>query len=422
MSELNSKRAVILIGIGDDGCVGMSSKAANAMSRCQILAGGERHLSFFPDFHGERIFLNGNIDEFIEKIAGFSQEQNVGVLASGDPMFYGIGSKLIETVGREHVEVIPQPGAMQLAFSKIGLKWDDAEWISLHGRKNNSFITVIKRMSKVVFFTDMKMTPSVIAKKMNDYGETKWSAWLCENLSGAGENIRYFENVGDVAKIEDISPLNVMIILRNDPEWKPLPLIVHFHEDLYAKRMPSRGLITKKEIRAFSISSLGLRKNSIVWDVGAASGAVAIECALICDRGAVYAIEMNSESVSHCMENAKSFSVDNVFVVEGRAPEIFSKIEEDPDAVFIGGSNGSLREIIKRSYERLSVGGRIVVNAITFENIQESYECFREMEIVPEIIQLNISRAAPLSRFMRYEAQNPIHMFCAEKNKNRGYL
>ena len=417
MVESERNKAVTLIGIGDDGCAGLTGRAANALSRCQVIAGGERHLSFFPDFAGERIFISGNLTEALNRIAELSSEHSIAVLASGDPMFFGIGSRLIDTVGCEHVEVIPHPGAMQYAFAKIGMKWDDADWISLHGRKNKSFVTSLRQMSKVIIFTDSHMNPAVIAEKMTEYGETEWTAWLCENLSGPGEQIRFFENVSGLIEIDDISPLNVLILKRKDPEWKKPHLISGFHEDMFAKRIPSKGLITKKEIRIFTLAAMGLRSDSIVWDIGAASGSVAIESAMIAHRGHAYAVEMNHESIEHCLENTRAFGTDNVTVLEGRAPEIFSEIKENPDAVFIGGSNGSLGEIMLQSYQRLNAGGRLVVNAITFENIQEAYACFKELNVVPEITMLNISRAVPLARFMRYEAQNPIHIFCAEKLK-----
>ncbi|MDH5656375.1 MAG: precorrin-6y C5,15-methyltransferase (decarboxylating) subunit CbiE, partial [Spirochaetia bacterium] len=159
MPEYTAK-AVSVIGIGDDGCSGLNGKAMNALMKSQVLVGGERHLAFFPDFSGVQITIKGYLNEILDRIEELSGENHIAVLASGDPMFFGIGSRLIEKLGREHVEVIPHPGAMQYAFSKIGIKWDDCEWISLHGRKNHSFITSLKRMSKVIFFTDDRMNPA----------------------------------------------------------------------------------------------------------------------------------------------------------------------------------------------------------------------------------------------------------------------
>ncbi|MDH5654646.1 MAG: precorrin-6Y C5,15-methyltransferase (decarboxylating) subunit CbiT, partial [Spirochaetia bacterium] len=257
------------------------------------------------------------------------------------------------------------------------------------------------------------------AEKMLCYGETSWEAWLCENLSGPGEKVTEFSKIENLARLAEYSPLNVLIIRRTDPSWKPIPMFNHFSEDQYAKRMPSKGLITKKEVRMFSIAQLALRNDSVIWDIGAASGSVAIECAMAADRGHAYAVEMNHESIAHCRENLLNFAVDNVTVIEGKAPEILSEIPEDPDAVFVGGSSGSLSEIINTVFVRLKVSGRMVVNAVTIENIHEAHETFKKMSLVPEITMLNLSRCIPLARFMRYEALNPIHIFCITKKEEK---
>lgn len=406
-------KAVTLIGIGDDGCAGLSARAANAVAAAQVLAGGERQLAFFPQFHGERIALKDKLGDALDRIAERAHEHNVAVLASGDPLFFGVGALLIKKIGAAHVEIVPAPSSMQLAFARAGLKWDDAAFLSLHGRARQGLLTRLRRLHKVALFTDEESSPHWIASHLMAHGQTAWTAWVCENLGGAGERVRRF-TVEELAATSDVAALNVLILQRSDGQWRPPPAISFLHEDDFAKRMPKKGLITKREARLLSLAMMRLRPDSVVWDVGAGSGSVAIEAALQAYEGSVFAVEVDPEGVEICRDNVRAHGVDNVRVVAGRAPEALAELP-DPDAVFVGGSKGSMAEIVDVALARLAAGGRLVVNAITLENVGETYRCLRERGKEPEVVLLNVSRAEPLARYMRYEAQNPIHIFAVSK-------
>jgi precorrin-6Y C5,15-methyltransferase (decarboxylating) len=406
------------VGIGDDGCAGLTSRAIGAVAGAQVLVGGERHLAFFPQFSGERLVLKDGLSAALDRVAEMSEEHNVCVLASGDPLFFGVGSLVIKKVGTEHVEVIPQPSSMQLAFARAGLKWDDATLLSLHGRPLMGFVTKLRRLSKVAVFTDEENSPARIASHMVEYGELGWKACVCENLGGPDERVRTFA-VADLRAATDVAPLNVLLLERTDPTWRPPPAIPFLHEDAFAKRMPKKGLITKREVRLLSMASLHIRPESVVWDIGAGSGSVSIEAALLAHEGRVYAIEGDPEGVEICRENLRSHGVDNVRVVAGRAPEALGDLEA-PDAVFVGGSKGSMEQIIDVAIDRMKPGGRLVVNAITLENAGEAYQAIRRRDLVPEVTLLQISRAEPLAHYLRYEALNPIQVFAVEKPADTG--
>jgi precorrin-6B C5,15-methyltransferase / cobalt-precorrin-6B C5,C15-methyltransferase len=406
-------RAVTIVGVGDDGCASLTSRAINAVSAAEVLAGGERHLAFFPDFRGERIVLKDELGRALDRIAELAADRHVCVLASGDPLFFGIGALIIRRIGAEHVEVIPQPSAMQWAFARAGLKWDDAVFISLHGRSGEGFLTRLRHCGKAGCFTDERNSPVHLAALMKEHGETDWDAWVCENLAGPGERVRKF-TIDELSAGPRVNPLNVLILARRDPAWRPPPLIPFLHEDEFAKRMPKKGLITKREVRLLSLAAMRLRPDAVVWDIGAGSGSVSIEAAMLAPRGRVYAIEFDPEGVEICKENVRTHGVDNVCVVAGRAPEALAELET-PDAVFVGGSRGSMQEIVECALDRLRAGGRLVVNAITLENAGEIYAALRQRGITPEVTLLQVSRAEPLARYLRYEALNPIQIFAAEK-------
>lgn len=409
------RRAVTIVGIGDDGCAGLSARAANAVAVAQVLAGGARHLAFFPQFSGERVTFEGKLGPALDRIVERAAEHQVVVLASGDPLFFGIGARVIDRVGRDHVEVLPAPSSVQWAFARVGLNWDDAAFLSLHGRPRHGLLSRLRRLRKVALLTDEENSPRWIASHLLAHGWTDFTAWVCENLGGVDERVCRFE-IAELAEARDVAPLNVLVLARagGGAPWRAPPSISFLSEEAFAKRMPKKGLITKREARLLSLALLQLRPDGVVWDVGAGSGSVAIEASFLAYEGSVFAIEVDPEGVEICRDNVRTHAADNVRVVAGRAPEALIDLP-DPDAVFIGGSKGAMAEIIDVALARLRPGGRLVANAITLDNVAEAYECLRARGKEPEVLLLNVARAEPLARYMRYEAQNPIHIFAVGK-------
>jgi precorrin-6Y C5,15-methyltransferase (decarboxylating) len=409
-----ARAAVSVIGIGDDGCASLPARAFNALNRAQVLVGGERHLAFFADFHGKKIPIKKGLDALLEDLAILAEDHNIAVLASGDPLFYGIGERIVQKLGRDQVEFFPGPSSMQWAFARVGLKWDDATLLSVHGRPLEGILTKLRAVRKAALFTDGENSPARIAQRMVESNLTGWDAWVAEHLAGPEERIRHF-SIQDLAETQDIGPLNVLILLRNDAAWTPPPVMPYLPEEVFARRMPKLGLITKREVRALSLANLQLKRGSVMWDIGAGSGSVAIEAAMLASEGRVFAIECDPEGVQICEENLQTHQVDNVRVIAGTAPDALMGLD-DPDAVFVGGSKGNMKPILALAYERLTPGGRLVVNAVTLDNVSEAYGAFKDMGLLPEVTMVNISRGVPLAgKYLRYEALNPIHIFAVTK-------
>lgn len=407
------RRAVTVVGIGDDGCVGLSARGRNAIAAAQVLVGGERHLAFVPEFTGERIIVKGGLAGVLDRVAAAAEDQNVCVLASGDPLFFGIGASVVERVGGDHVEIIPQPSSMQLAFARAGLRWEDAAILSVHGRPLTGLVARLRARGKAALLTDDERSPARIAAHMIEHGESAWCAWVCERLGGPGERVRMF-TLGELATAIDIDPLNVLILERDDPSWRPPPAIPFLAEDEFAKRVPKLGLITKREVRLLSLAALSLAPDAVVWDVGAGSGSIAIEAGLLAPAGRVFAIEVDPECVAMARDNVRAHGADNVTVIAGRAPDALAELPV-PDAVFVGGSKGSMTAIVDVALARLRPHGRLVVNAITLDNAAEVYQALRARDLTPEVTLVQISRAEPLVRYLRYEALSPIQIFAVTK-------
>jgi precorrin-6Y C5,15-methyltransferase (decarboxylating) len=185
-------------------------------------------------------------------------------------------------------------------------------------------------------------------------------------------------------------------------------------EDEFHYRQPRRGLITKTEVRVLSLAKLRIREESVVWDIGAGSGSVAIEAALIARKGSVWAIEKNAEDMENVTQNVEKFGVGNVTAMNARAPERLNEFP-DPDAVFIGGSGGEMREILEIVWKRLRPGGRVVVNAITLDNSYEAVSSMKELGFEVEATLAQISRSKPLLGMMSFEALNPIYIITGRR-------
>ena len=409
------QRPVTVVGIGDDGCVGLSARGRNAIAAAQVLVGGERHLAFVPEFTGERVVVKGGLDAVLERVAAAAEDANVCVLASGDPLFFGIGAAVVERVGADHVEIIPQPSAMQLACARAGLRWEDAAILSVHGRPLTGVVARLRGRAKAALLTDAERSPARIAAHLVAHGDAGWRAWVCERLGGPGERVRAFD-LTELAGVTDVDPLNVLLLRRTDPAWRPPPAIPFLPEEVFAKRVPKLGLITKREVRLLSLAAMALAPDAIVWDIGAGSGSVAIEAGLLAPAGQVFAIEVDPECVTMARDNARAHGADNVAVVAGRAPDALAELP-DPDAVFVGGSKGELAAIVDVALARLRPRGRLVVNAITLDSAAEVYQALRARGLTPEVTLVQLSRAAPLARYLRYEALSPIQIFTVTKER-----
>jgi len=180
-------------------------------------------------------------------------------------------------------------------------------------------------------------------------------------------------------------------------------------DDRFEQRTPKRGLITKMEIRVVSLAKMSLRPGDTVWDIGTATGSVAIEAARLVAPGRVYAIEKNEEDVGIARRNVERFGLDNVAVMHGRAP---AGLEgwPDPDAVFIGGSAGSMAALVRLAVERLRPSGRLVANAATLENLQQCLTALRERGWRADIVLMQVARSKPILDLTRFEALDPVYI------------
>ncbi len=398
-------RNIKIIGIGDEGQASLLPIYINWIDESDLLIGGERHLNFFPDYTGEKLAIKGSLSSLSERLQ--KENRNAVILASGDPLFYGIGGYLSRKMD---VEIYPYLSSIQLAFTRMKESWQNAYFTSVHGRSMTGLAQRIDGRPLVAILTDENNSPSSIAKYLRSFQMNEYKAFVAENLGGMTERCGWYE----LHEMEDISfsPLNVVILKRvkTSPEW-PMGI----EDEQFSQRKPDKGLITKKEVRVLSLSEMNLKKDSIVWDIGTCTGSMAIEAARIARDGAVYAIEKNEHDLENCYENMKKFRTDFV-VRHGLAPEGLEEFPE-PDAVFIGGTAGGMEEILDVCCIRLKPGGRIVLNAVTIESLSMGAEAFKARGFDVSITLAQISRSKPILKLTRFDALNPIYIITAKRKE-----
>jgi len=203
-------REIYVIGAGVEGQEGFSSRAMEVIGRAELLMGGERQLALFPDFPGEKLVIGSNLGEVVERLK--QNDRRTVVLASGDPLFFGIGRYLLRNLPGEDLEFIPNVSSVQYAFTKIKEPWDDAIFVSAHGRGIKGAVDRIVANDKAAVLTDEINTPAAIAAEMIERGREGYAAWICENLGSAEERI-VSTDVKGLLEIE-AAPLNVLILIK----------------------------------------------------------------------------------------------------------------------------------------------------------------------------------------------------------------
>jgi precorrin-6Y C5,15-methyltransferase (decarboxylating) len=406
-----------IIGMGQ-GTQDLTSKHKKIIQNADLLVGGRRHLELFPSHKGESLVITKAIEPLMNRIKHEMKDKKVVVLASGDPMFYGIGSTIVRFIDIKHLRIHSNVSSVSAAFAAIGEPWHDARIISLHGKVGQDFVfTSLAKDSKVFFLTDISMNPGYIASMLINEKLVGFKICVLENL-GPEEKISWFDDYKAILDQKFIHP-NVVILLKNHIPESCVPeadVAAETHigmDDILFRH--SKGLITKSEIRSISISKLKLnKKDHILWDIGSGSGSVGIEASALIPLGQVFSIEKNQERIFDIIHNIKIFNRPNIKALNLD----FSKGSEllhDPDRVFIGGGGSNLEQIIRTCCLRLKDQGIIVVNTILLQNMETSLRILNKLGFCPELVQIQVSRSKPMPYGDRLEALNPVWIISGRK-------
>ena len=381
---------LILLGVG---CQGLTGEQVGMLGQCGLIVGAPRHLALVEKMTAEKIPISP-LAPAIEGIRRGLADGDVGVLASGDPLFFGIGRRLRKEFGGEQLVVLPALSTMQEACAKFKLPWDDMALLSLHGRKALHAPGLLLAREKTFVFTDRHNTPDHLARQLVAYLELIEDETLlagcrvhvAENL-GAKEG-RLFSGTLIEAAGQEFAGVNVLIVTRPRPATEDLPLFGLCETEI----AHSRGLITKDEVRAVTLHALRLPSTGVLWDLGAGSGSISVAAARMQPGLTICAVDQQDEAMANIKKNIRQFGCYNIIPIQGEAPAVLNNLP-DPDRVFIGGSGGKLPEIIGQAAQRLPSNGRMVVNGVIGQTVAEAPRCMAEHGLKVSMTRVQIERA-----------------------------
>jgi len=428
---------IYIIGVGYKP---LDKKASEIILNSKIILASKRLSEVFRGY-GEyeavkdKVKVINNVDKTIEFIqSAISNQQstinNIVLLASGDPAFFGIGRRAVKEFGKDMVEILPDLSSIQMAFARIKEAWDDAFLMSLHGGPDpekrrrllyeiNDIPALLQRHNKIAILTDKENNPSVIAKFLHSAISRQpldLKMYICEKLGYQDEKVTEGTPEGIAGMI--FGEPNVVIIKKSAvsslasasrPGRQPSAIPFGLKED---EIIHSRGLITKDEVRAVAVHKLRFPLKGVFWDIGAGSGSISVEAARLCPGLRVFAVEKDDKEIRNIKENKIRFDANNIEIIKGNAPEALTNLPS-PERVFIGGSGGKLKEIIDLiAKTQASIA---VINAATIETLNEAVQNLEKSGFTVEVSEVSVSRSKTVAGKKHMSALNPVFIITGEK-------
>lgn len=394
-----TSRWLTIVGIGEDGLAGLGDETKQRIAQAEIIFGGKRHLALVASFaKGEARPWPVPFDAEMTDVLTLAGRR-VCVLASGDPFFHGVGATLARKVKPQEMHVIPAPSAVSLAAARLGWALQDIETVSLHGRPLDLIRPLLQPCARILALTSDAEAPAAIARLLTelDFGASRLT--ILEALGGPNESRRSVR--ADAFDLENINPLNVLAVdVESGPDARILSLTSGLADHLF----DHDGQITKREIRAITLSALAPKRGELLWDIGAGSGSIGIEWMLAHPLMRTIAIEADPIRAARIGRNAAACGVPGLVVVEGAAPKALARLDT-PDAIFIGGG-GSNAGVLNAAIKALRAGGRLVANAVTLE--MEAVLLARHVSLGGDLTRVAISRASPVGSMQAWRPAMPV--------------
>jgi precorrin-6Y C5,15-methyltransferase (decarboxylating) len=397
-----SSQIVTVTGIGADGWPGLSPLAQAAIERAGLITGGPRQLALVPpDVVGQRVALPSpllpGLPGLIEEHAG----KTLVVLASGDPMFYGIGSTLVRLLGPERIRVLPHPSSVSLAAARLGWPLDDVDVVSLVGRPRELLHPLLQPGRRVLALVAEPTAAADVHVLLAARGFGSSPVTLLADLGSSDEVVRSADG-------RPHSRLAILAIeCRLEGGARPLSRVPGLPDDAFEHD----GQITKREIRAVALAALAPVSGQLLWDVGAGSGSIGIEWMRVHSASRAVAIEPRAERRDRIARNASALGVPGLQIVAGSAPVALAGLPT-PDAVFIGGGV-TADGVVAACWEALPAGGRLVANAVTLES--EHALAGWHARLGGTLTRLAVERAAPLGDFTAWRPALPVTQLAVRK-------
>lgn len=398
-------RWLSVVGIGEDGLEGLSPIARRTIETAQILVGGARHLALVPQGTAERLTWTAPFADNLDRLAAL-QDSRVCVLASGDPMWFGVGATLARRFGSDRMDIFPHSGAFSLAAARLGWALHETCCLSIHGR---AFETVLRHLypdARLLLLAEDGTSAARLAARLVDLGLGGAEIQVFEHLGGPQEQHRAAEaDRWADARTADLAT----IALRLPGRWPgrpPLGCVPGLPDDAFHHD----GQLTKREIRAATLAALAPWPGAHLWDIGAGCGSIAIEWCRA--GGSASAIERDPGRCAMIEENALALGVPHIDLRQGSAPGILSGLAARPDALFVGGGL-SAPGVLDACWAALSSGGRMVANAVTAES--EALLLAWQARNGGSLTRLSIARLEGTGRFHSWHPAMPVTQYSGLK-------
>ncbi len=394
-----------IVGLGEDGLPGLAPAARALLDNAEVLIGGTRHLDMVPDDGRERLTWPSPLGAIVEEIAR-RRGQRVCVLATGDPMHYGIGVTLAKAVPMDEMVVIPAPSAFSLACARLGWTLSEVETLTLHGRPLALLHPAIQPGARLLLLSNDAATPDKVAELLRARGYGPSRIAVLEHMGGAKE--RRLDATAEAWQPGRVADFNTIAVdCLAGPDAALLPRTPGLPDEAFRHD----GQMTKREVRAVTLSALQPVPGQLLWDLGAGSGSVAIEWMRSHPRCRAVAVERYADRIALIAGNAAALGTPDLEIVEGEAPGALDGLEA-PDAAFIGGglrADGNF----ETCWDRLKPGGRLVANAVTVEG-EQALARWRA-ELGGELTRIAVSRAGAVGPYTGWRPFMPVTQLRAVK-------
>lgn len=398
-------RWLSIIGIGESGRAGLPAAASALIGNAELIVGGERHLSLIGAARGETLVWRKPFRDTVARILEWSGRP-VCVLASGDPFWFGAGATLAEFIPPSEMLVMPAPPAFSLAASRLGWPLQTTVTLGLHVNRSESVLRYLHRGQRILALSLDGATPGQVAALLTQYGFGGSPMHVMEALGGPRERIVSF--LAKEPPPGGFGALNVIAIeVCAEGGARTIPFAPGLPDDYFEHD----GQITKREVRAVTLSALGPAPGALLWDIGLGSGSVAIEWLLCHAQTRAIGFEKSRERIARAARNAVALGVPHLDMREGAAPEALIGAEA-PDAIFIGGGV-SESGLVQAAWSALKPGGRMVCNAVTMESEAALFECRKVWG--GSLTRIVIEREHQVGRFTAWQPAMPVVQWAAAK-------
>ena len=396
-----------------------------------VIAAPQRLQAALQDWLGDakpELLSSDDPRALVDSLQSRAADQAVVVLASGDPLWFGLGRILCDRIGAERLRFHPAPTSLQLAFARIGRPWQDADWVSLHGRDPEILASTLqKRPAALAVLTDPNQGGAgTVQQMLRSSGlEASTDLWLCENLGHPDERVQLI--APHAALPTDLQPLLIALLIAREPaapDPQQLPLF-GLDDGLYLQHSDHPGLMTKREVRIQLLAELALPPQGVLWDLGAGTGSVGLEALRLRPGLQLLAVERRAGGAQLIQRNAQRLGVSPAAVLEADATTVLngglpSQLSQ-PDRVLLGGGGAQRERLLQEVLTRLRCGGVVVIPLASIEALASVRPLLENAGLAVRVQQLQAWRGQPLGDGTRLAPMNPTLIVTGTKPAQAGF-